>query len=332
MPLPRVLADLPVGPVLDGLLAGAVETVPWDAPGPGLAGVLTYGHPKVNAALLDRLPDCRVISNVGVGVDHIDLPAAAARGIPVGNTPGVLDGATADLAFALVLAAGRRLVEGDRYARGPDFLRYDPSDIVGQEVHGRTLGVIGLGRIGEQVARRARGFDMTVLYHNRTPKPAAEAALGVHYVSLPDLVAASDYVVLTVPLTAETRGLIGRKELARMKPTGVLVNAARGAVVDLDAVTEALKSRTIYAAALDVTDPEPLPRDHPILKLDNLTITPHLGSATEQTRRRMAEGAVANLLAGLRGEPLPTPVTSAAGAARTPTSPPATGAGRRPPG
>lgn len=307
--LPRVLADLPVGPVLDELLAGVVEPVPWDRPGPGLAGVITYGHPKVDGRLLDQLPDCRVVSNVGVGVDHIDLNAAAARGVPVGNTPGVLDGATADLAFGLVLAAGRRLVEGDRYARGPNFLRYDPSDIVGREVYGSILGIVGLGRIGEQVARRARGFDMTVLYHNRNPKPAAEAALGVHYVSLPDLLAASDYVVLTVPLTAETRGLIGRKELARMKPTGVLVNAARGAVVDLDAVTEALKAKTIYAAALDVTDPEPLPRDHPILGLPNVIITPHLGSATEQTRRRMAAGAVANLVAGLKGQPLPTPVS-----------------------
>ncbi|MBX9578835.1 MAG: D-glycerate dehydrogenase [Gemmataceae bacterium] len=308
MPLPRVLADLPVGPVLTELLAGVVELVPWDAPGPGLAGVLTYGHPTVDGPLLDRVPDARVVSNVGVGVDHVDLPAAAARGVLVGNTPGVLDGATADLAFALLLAAGRRIAEGDRYARGPDFLRYDPSHMLGREVYGSTLGIVGLGRIGEQVARRARGFDMTVLYHNRNPKPAAEAALGAHYVSLPDLLSASDYVVLTVPLTAGTRGLIGRKELARMKPTGVLVNAARGAVVDLDAVTEALATRRIYAAALDVTDPEPLPRDHPILKLDNLTVTPHLGSATEQTRRRMAEMAVANLLAGLRGDPLPNRV------------------------
>ena len=308
-PLPRVLADLPVGPVLTGLLDGVVELVPWDAAGPGLAGVLTYGHPTVDGPLLDRLPGCRVVSNVGVGVDHIDLAAAAARGVPVGNTPGVLDGATADLAFALVLAAGRRLVEGDRYARGPGFLRYDPSHMLGREVHGATLGIVGLGRIGEQVARRARGFDIAVLYHNRRPKPAAEAALGVRYAALPDLLAAADYVVLTVPLTAETRGLIGRAELARMKPTAVPVNAARGAVVDLDAVTEALAARRIYGAALDVTDPEPLPRDHPILKLDNLTITPHLGSATEQTRRRMAEMAVANLLAGLRGGSLPTPVT-----------------------
>jgi glyoxylate reductase len=308
--LPRVLADLPVGSVVTELLHGRVELVPWQSaqePGAGrIEAVYTYGHPVVDADLLGRLRAVRVISNFGVGVDHIDL--AAARGIPVGNTPGILDGATADMAFALLLAAGRRLVEGDRYARGPNFLHYDPSYMLGREVHGSTLGVIGLGRIGEQVARRARAFDMTVLYHNRRPRPAVEQALGARFVSRDELLAAADYVVLTVPLTAETQRLIGRAELARMKRTAVLVNIARGPVVDTDALTEALAARRIYAAALDVTDPEPLPRDHPLLRLDNVIITPHLGSATEQTRRRMAEVSVDNLLAGLSGRPLPFPV------------------------
>ena len=267
--------------------------------------VYTYGHPTVDAGLLDRLSGVRVISNFGVGVDHIDLAAAAARGIVVGNTPGVLDGATADLAFALILAAGRRLVEGDRYARGPDFLHYDPSHLLGREIHDATLGIIGMGRIGEQVARRARAFDMTVLYHNRRPRPTAEQALGVRHVSRDELLAASDYVVLTVPLTPETRHLIGRPELARMKPTAILVNVARGPVVNTAALTDALAARVIYAAALDVTDPEPLPRDHPLLRLENVIITPHLGSATEQTRQRMAEMSVENLFAGLGGRPLP---------------------------
>jgi glyoxylate reductase len=310
--LPRVLADLPVGPVVTEMLHGRVELVPWQSaqePGAGrIEAVYTYGHPVVDADLLGRLPAVRVISNFGVGVDHIDLAAAAARGIPVGNTPGILDGATADMAFALLLAAGRRLVEGDRYARGPHFLHYDPSYMLGREVHGSTLGVIGLGRIGEQVARRARAFDMTVLYHNRRRRPAAEEALGARPVSRDELLAAADYVVLTVPLTAETHHLIGRAELARMKPTAVLVNIARGPVVDTEALTEALAARRISAAALDVTDPEPLPRDHPLLRLDNVIITPHLGSATEQTRRRMAEVSVDNLLAGLSGRPLPFPV------------------------
>jgi glyoxylate reductase len=290
------------------MLDGRVELVPW--PSARAAGaerveaIYTYGHPTVDARLLDRLPAVRVISNFGVGVDHIDVASASARGIAVGNTPGILDGAAADLAFALLLAAGRRLVEGDRYARGPDFLHYDPSFLIGREVHGSTLGILGMGRIGEQVARRACGFDMTVLYCNRQRRLAAEEALGVRHVSREELLAASDYVVLTVPLTAQTYRLIGRAELARMKPTATLINVARGAVIDTEALTEALIARTIRAAALDVTDPEPLPRDHPLLRLDNVIITPHLGSATEQTRQRMTEVSVENLLAGLEGRPL----------------------------
>jgi glyoxylate reductase len=304
-PLPRVLADLPLSPSITAMLRDHVELVPWQTGGAEIAAIYTYGHPTVDAELLDRLPGVRVVSNFGVGVDHIDIPAATARGIPVGNTPGILDGATADMAFTLLLAAGRRLVEGDRYARGPDFLRYDPSYLLGREIHGATLGIFGMGRIGTQVARRARAFDMTVLYHNRKPRPDVEQSLGVKYVSRDELLASADYVVLTVPLTAETRHLIGRAELARMKPTSILVNVARGPVVDTDALTEALSKRTIYAAGLDVTDPEPLPRDHPLLRLDNITIAPHLGSATEETRQRMAERSIANLLAGLAGQALP---------------------------
>ncbi len=305
----RVLADLPVSPVVHELLDDQVELVPWSADAPSVEAIYTYGHPPVGPELLDRLTHVRVVSNFGVGVDHIDLIACKERGIPVGNTPGILDGATADLAFALILAVGRRVVEGDRYARGPDFLRYDPSYMLGREVHSSTLGIVGLGRIGEQIARRARGFDMTVLYHNRRPKPAAEAALGVHFASFSHLLARSDYVVLCCPLTEETRGLIGRDELAQMKPTASLVNVSRGPVVDAEALTEALTAGRLHAAALDVTDPEPLPRDHPLLALDNVIITPHLGSATDQTRRRMAEVSVENLLAGLAGQPLPYRVT-----------------------
>jgi glyoxylate reductase len=291
------------------MLSGHVELLPWQAaqePGAKLIqAIYTYGHPIVDAGLLDRLPGVRVISNFGVGVDHIDVAAATARSIPVGNTPGILDGATADQAFALLLAVGRRVVEGDRYARGPNFLRYDPSYMLGREIHSSIVGIIGLGRIGEQVARRARAFDMTVLYYNRTRRPAAiEDRLGVRYVSRDELLATADYVVLTVPLTPATHRLIGRAELARMKPTAILINVARGGVVDTDALTEALAARRIYAAGLDVTDPEPLPRDHLLLRLDNVVITPHLGSATEQTRQRMGEISVENLLAGLAGRAL----------------------------
>jgi glyoxylate reductase len=307
--LPHVLADFPVSAAIAEMLGSHVVLLPWEvaesAEARTIAGVYTYGHPRVDAALLDRLPSVRVVSNFGVGVDHIDVPAATARGIAVGNTPGILDGATADMAFTLLLAAGRRLIEGDRYARGPDFIRYDPSHLLGREVHGSTLGILGMGRIGEQVARRALAFDMHVLYHNRRRRPEVEARLGVHYVTQDELLSTADYVVLTVPLTPQTRHLIGREELKRMKPSAILVNAARGAVVDTDALTEALTNRTIYAAALDVTEPEPLPRDHPLLRLDNVVIAPHLGSATEQTRQRMAEVSRDNLLAGLSGRPLP---------------------------
>jgi glyoxylate reductase len=314
--LPRVLADLPVSGVIDAMLREHVELLPWatahEPAASGIEAIYTYGHPAVDGALLDRLPAVRVISNFGVGVDHIDVAAATQRGIPVGNTPGILDGATADMAFTLLLATGRRLVEGDRYARGPNFLHYDPSYMLGREVHGATIGIVGMGRIGSQVARRARAFDMTVLYHNRQPRPDVAAALGATYVALDDLLAAADYVVLTVPLTPATRHLIGRAELARMKPTSILINVARGPVVDTAALTEALTQRTIYAAGLDVTDPEPLPRGHPLLGLENVIIAPHLGSATEQTRLRMAEMARDNLLAGLTGQPLPFRVAPAA--------------------
>jgi glyoxylate reductase len=312
--LPRVLADLPVSSTIESLLAGRVELLPWQvaqgADARSITAIYTYGHPRVDAPLLDRLPGVRVISNFGVGVDHIDLSAATARGISVGNTPGILDGATADLAFALLLAAGRRLVGGDRYARSPNFLHYDPSFMIGREIHGSTLGILGMGRIGEQVARRARAFDMHILYHNRRRRPTVEEALGVRYVTRDELLAAADYVMLTLPLTAQTQRLIGRAELALMKPTAILINVSRGAVVDTEALTEAMSARTIYAAALDVTEPEPLPRGHPLLRLDNVIITPHLGSATEQTRQRMAEVSIENLFAGLSGRPMPFEVSA----------------------
>ncbi|MCU0878468.1 MAG: D-glycerate dehydrogenase [Pirellulaceae bacterium] len=308
MTLPFVIADTPLASAVNELLAGRVEILPWDAiDGPHrerVAGLYTYGHPLVDKSLLDRLPGLRVISNYGVGVDHIRVGQAAARGIPVGNTPGILDGATADMGFALLLAAARCLIVGDRYARSPAFTRYDPGYMLGREVHGQTLGIIGLGRIGRQVAQRARGFDMPVLYHNRRRNEEAEAALGARYVPFDELLATSDFVMLTCPLTDATRGIIGREALARMKPTAILVNISRGPVVDMAALTAALTQRTIYAAALDVTDPEPLPRDHPLLALDNLVIAPHLGSATHETRQKMAEISVENLLRGLAGQPL----------------------------
>lgn len=304
-----VMADgLP--PLFRELLDTNIEVLEWDDSPNSVAlaravAFITYGHPRVDGPLLDRAPNLKVVSNHGVGVDHIDCDAAKARSIPVGNTPGCLDGSTADMTLALILATARNVVIGDKFARSPAFTHYDPSVLIGYEVTGSTLGIVGLGRIGKQVARRARAFDMRILYHNRHRDEAAERELGVAYRSLDDLLAESDFVTLNCPLTAETTNLIGARELSLMKPTGILINVARGPVVNHDALLAALKSRRIAAAGLDVTAPEPLPRNHPLLELDNLVITPHLGSASNHTRRRMIEMSIENLNAGLRGEPLP---------------------------
>jgi len=255
--------------------------------------------------LMDMMPKLKVVSNFGVGVDHIDLQAASERNILVGNTPNVLDGATADLTFALLLAAARNITQGNDFARSSDFTFYDPSFMLGQEVNGSILGIVGLGNIGFQVAKRAIAFDMKVVYHNRTKNERAENELGVKYLSLDDLLQQADFVSLNMPLTKESTRMIGRRELDLMKPTAILVNAARGGVVDHEALLEYLVSKRLHAAALDVTEPEPLPRDHPILKLDNVIIAPHLGSATHQTRMSMVENSVKNLVAGLNGESLP---------------------------
>ena len=271
-------------------------------------GFFVYGHPIIDGAVMDSMPNLRVISNQGVGIDHIDLDAAKARGIPVGNTPGFVDGATADMTFALLMAAARHIVRGDHFARGPAFTHFDPNILHGQEVFGATLGIIGMGGVGQQVARRAAGFDMKVLYHNRSEVPEIAGKLGATYVSLPELLAQSDFVTLNVPMTLETRNMIGRDELAMMKPTAILVNAARGGVLDHDALVDALSEGTIWAAALDVTELEPMPRDHPLLAMGNIVIAPHLGSATRKTRIGMVQRTIENLIAGLTGGEMPSRV------------------------
>lgn len=303
---PRVVADGPLPPpILEGL-ADHVELLDWQAALAGteetVAGLYTYSHPVVDGAVMDRLPGLRIISNHGVGVDHISLADAAARGIRVGYTPHVLDRATADMAMALLLAAARRVAEGDRYARSPEFTVFDPGCMLGREVHSSVLGIIGMGAIGAQAARRARGFEMRVLYHNRRRREEVEGELGVEYASFDELLERSDYVMICCPLTEETRNLIDAAALMKMKRTATLINIARGAIVDTEALTHALIQGRIGAAALDVTEPEPLPRDHPLLKLDNVTVVPHLGSATVETRGAMAEMSIENLLRGLRGE------------------------------
>lgn len=306
-----VLTNIALSPTIMEMLSPACTVTVWDgdATDPALLaeveGFFVYGHPKINGAVMDRMPKLRVISNFGVGVDHIHLDDARARNIAVGNTPRLVDGATADLTFALLMAIGRNLGIGDRYARSPEFTVYDPNLLHGSEIHGATLGIVGMGNIGRQVARRAGGFDMRVLYHNRNRNLAAEAEVNATYVELNDLLAQSDYVALNVPLTPETRHLIGRAQLRRMRPDAYLINVARGGVVDHDALVEALEAGWIAGAALDVTEPEPLPRDHPLLRMENVIITPHLGSATRQTRYAMARRAADNLLAGLAGKVLP---------------------------
>jgi lactate dehydrogenase-like 2-hydroxyacid dehydrogenase len=276
----------------------------------GAAGLLALLTDRVDDELLDAAgPGLRVVSNYAVGFDNVDVGACTRRGIPVGNTPGALTETTADLAWALLMAAARRVAEGDRYVRAGRWRTWGPRLLLGSDVHGATLGIVGFGRIGQAVARRAAGFGMTVLYWSRHRAPMAlETSLGATYVDLDELLARSDIVSLHVSLNDDTRHLIDAAALARMRPTAVLVNTARGPVVDQAALAAALRDGTIAAAALDVTDPEPIAPDDPLLSLDNCLVVPHIASASHATRNRMAELAAANLLAGVRGERLPNPV------------------------
>ncbi|HEY0442871.1 MAG TPA: D-glycerate dehydrogenase [Candidatus Limnocylindrales bacterium] len=276
----------------------------------GCDGLLMLLTDRVDAELLDRAgPQLKVVSNYAVGFDNVDVAECTRRGIPVGNTPGVLTETTADLAFALLMAAARRLPEGDRYVRAGKWKTWGPMLLMGPDVHGATIGIVGFGRIGQAVARRAAGFGMTILYHdvNELPEDVTRP-LGATFTPLDQLLARSDFVSLHVNLTEETRHLIDAAALRAMKPTAVLVNTSRGPVVDGAALHDALRSGEIAAAALDVTDPEPIPADDPLLSLDNCLVVPHIASASRATRGKMAEMAAANLLAGLRGERLPTPV------------------------
>jgi glyoxylate reductase len=266
-------------------------------------GLLTLLTDRVDAALMDAAPGLKVVSNLAVGYDNIDVAEASRRSIAVGNTPGVLTATTADLAFALLMAAARRVVEADRYTRAGRWQTWGPQTLLGQDLHGATLGIVGLGRIGVEMARRARGFGMQILYCDAVRRSEEESALGVAYVpELETLLSRADFVSLHVPLLPETRHLISTAQLAAMKPSAVLVNTSRGPIVDQRALCEALASRQIFAAGIDVTEVEPIPADDPLLNLDNLVITPHIASASFDTRRKMALMAAENLLAGLRGE------------------------------
>jgi glyoxylate reductase len=269
--------------------------------------VLTMLSDRVDEELLTAAGEgLRCVCNVAVGFDNVDLAAAARHGVAVTNTPGVLDDATADLAMALILAACRRIAEGDRLVRSGEPWRWGMSFMLGRDLRGKTLGVLGLGKIGAKVAERARPFGMEIAYSSRHPADAAER-LDARRLSLEELLESADVLTLHSPLTDETRHLIGAAELALMKPTAILVNTARGPVVDEAALVEALRSGQIAAAGLDVYEDEPAV--HPDLPgMENVTMTPHLGSATVETRAAMAELAARNAIAAARGEPLLTPV------------------------
>jgi len=268
-------------------------------------GLLSMITDSVDAGMMDRAPRLRVIANMAVGFNNIDVAAATARSIPVTNTPGVLTDATAELAFALLLAAARRIAEFDKRTRAGEFKFWVPMQFLGTEVTGKTLGIIGLGRIGQAVAKRARGFDMPVLYFNpKRLEPREEQALGVEYADFKTLLRRSDFISLHVPLTEETRHLIGANELDLMKPAAFLINTSRGPVVDEKALVQALRERKIGGAGLDIYENEPALA--PGLKeLENVVLLPHVGSGTVETRIRMASLAVENLLAGLRGDAPP---------------------------
>ncbi len=269
---------------------------------------LTMVTDPVGADLLAEAARLRVVSNMAVGYDNLDAEAAAAAGVWATNTPGVLHETTADLAFALLLAAARNVVASDRDTRAGGWRTWSPTAFLGPDPSGATLGIVGLGEIGRAVARRARGFGMTVLAATRTPRPEIERGLGVERVALPELLARADFVSLHVPYGPETEGLIGPAEFAAMKDAAILVNTARGGVIDQDALVGALRAGAIGGAALDVTVPEPLPLDHPLYGFPNVVITPHIGSASHATRARMAEMAARNIIAVLAGREPPNAV------------------------
>lgn len=293
--------------------AGEVEIRLWEEempPSPeqladllrGCNGALTLLTDKINGEVLDREPQLKVVSNFAVGFDNIDVPAATSRGVAVCNTPDTLTETTADFAWALLMASARRIVEGVDYVRAGKWKTWDPTLLLGRDLWGATLGIVGFGRIGREVAKRARGFDMTVLAYDTYQDEQAAKELGATYRPLDDVLRESDFVTLHVVLTKETQHLIGARELGLMKREAILINAARGPVVDTDALVTALRAGTITAAALDVTDPEPLPADHPLVGLPNAIVVPHIASATVATRDKMARMAASNVLAGVRGE------------------------------
>lgn len=273
-----------------------------------IEGLLCLLTDEIDGPLMDVAPRLKVISNCAAGYDNIDLKAATARGIIVGNTPGVLTETTADLAFALLMATARRIPEATRFVRTGRWKTWGLTLLLGQDIYGATLGIVGMGRIGSAVAKRAAGFGMKILYYDVARKEELEERLGLIFTDLERLLRESDFVTLHMPLTEETHHLISREELEIMKSTAILINTSRGPIVDQGALYDALKSGQIAAAGLDVTDPEPISPDDPLLSLDNCVVLPHIGSASIATRNKMATMAAENLIAGLKGEMPPHPV------------------------
>jgi len=286
------LWEEPLPPPRDRLLAEAREA----------DGLLTLLTDRVDEELLAQSPRLKAVSNMAVGFDNIDVPACTRRGILVGNTPGVLTDTTADFAFALLIAAARRVVEGDAFTHAGKWQTWDPGLLLGQDVHHATIAIIGMGQIGQALARRAHGFEMRILYVDAVPRPEIDRAYGARQVDLETALREADFVSLHVPLMPETRHLIGAAQLALMKPSAILINTSRGPVVDQAALARALTAGRPAMAALDVTDPEPIALDDSLLALPNVIIAPHIASGSRATREQMAEMAVDNLLAGLRGE------------------------------
>ncbi len=319
---PSVLITAPIPEAARAELAAAdLDLLQWDespvmprsellAQVRGVTGIYCLINDRIDSDVLDAAGESlHVVSTMSVGYDHVDVAACAARGVHVGNTPGVLTETTADLALALMLATARRLPEAVAAVRSGAWGAWQPQWMTGRDLFGSTVGIVGMGRIGQAVARRLAGFGCTVFYTG--PAPKADV-VGARFMPLDALLNESDFVTLHCPLNAQTRHLINEATLAQMKPNAILINTTRGGVVDQDALFAALQSGTIAAAGLDVTTPEPIPTDHPLLTLPNCVVLPHIGSATIATRTRMALMAAENLIAGVCGEPLPFPVTPSA--------------------
>lgn len=315
MPEPKVFITRKLPDIALSRLYDHCEVTIWDEDMPPpyevilenagkIDGLLSLLTDKIDARLITTAPNLKVISQMAVGYDNVDVFTATNLGIPVGNTPGVLTETSADFAFALLMATARRLSSAEKYVKDGKWETWHPMLLAGQDIYGATLGIIGLGRIGQAVARRARGFDMRILYFGGSDEQAAQE-LGAEKVELDSLLQESDFVSLHVPLNHNTQKMIGERELGLMKPNAILINTARGGVVDSKALYEVLNRGDIYAAGLDVTDPEPIPMDDPLLELENCLIVPHLASASVATRTKMAQMAVDNLIAGIQGERLP---------------------------